>query len=165
AIIPYPELRLIKFFNLPTEPDKSVELACRENTQAIDLVLCNDNILLFKASIGWLPLLDSNADINLEKFKFLIESIKRSFKLKLLKFSFTTAKGQKITTAASGCILVQQRGSVVSKVIENAHNINDGAISLVISSPISIVVYCKILLRLLTTSGQKKAITSRYRLY
>ncbi|RLA24988.1 MAG: TIGR00341 family protein [Gammaproteobacteria bacterium] len=148
--------KLIKSFNLPIEADKVIELAFQERSQAIDLLLCNGNILLFKATIGWLPLLDSNADIDLNKLKFLIESIKRSFKLKLLRFSFTTAKGQKITTAASGCILIQQQqGSLVSKIIENDSNISDGAVSMVIFSPISIVVYSKILLRILAVSRQK----------
>ena len=155
ALIPEKgEKKLIKTFNLPTEVDKSIELACRENAQPIDLVLCNDNILLFKATLGWLPLLDVSADIS--KARFLIESVKKSFKLKLLKFSFTTAKGQKIITAASGCILIQQKGSIVSKVIEDNHSLSDGAMSLVIFSPISIVVYSKILLSLLTASKNRK---------
>ena len=148
--------KLSKCFDLPAETDMAIELAFRENTQAIDLLLCNGNILLFKATMGWLPLLDSNADIDINKLKFLIESFKRSFKLKLLKFSFTTAKGQKITTAASGCILIkQQQGSLVSKIIENDSSICDGAVSMVIFSPISIVVYSKILLRILSVSKQK----------
>ncbi|ORU94896.1 MAG: hypothetical protein A6F70_10205 [Cycloclasticus sp. symbiont of Bathymodiolus heckerae] len=155
ALIPEKsEKKLFKFFNLPTEADKTIELACRANSQAIDLVLCNDNILLFKATLGWLPLLDVSADMS--KARFLIESFKKSFKRNLLKFSFTTAKGQKITTAASGCILIQQKGSIVSKTIEEDQSISDGALSLLIFSPISIVVYSKILLRLLTASKNRK---------
>jgi len=148
------EKKLLKYFNLPTESDKCIELACRENTQAIDLVLCNDNILLFKATLGWLPLLDTSADIS--KVRFLLESFKKSFRLKLLKFSFTTAKGQKITTAASGCIVIQQQqGSLISKIIGNDSTVNDGTISMVIFSPISLVVYSKILLRMLTAFRNK----------
>ncbi|WP_428355054.1 TIGR00341 family protein [Methyloprofundus sp.] len=155
ALIPEKsEKKLIKSFNLPAEADKAIELACRENTQAVDLVLCNDHILLYKATLGWLPLLDASADKS--KVRFLIDSFKKSFKLKLLKFCFTTAKGQKITTAASGCILIQQhQGSLVSKFSGNDSTINDGAISMMIFSPISIVVYSKILLRMLTSSSQK----------
>lgn len=155
ALIPEKsEKKLIKSFSLPSESDKAIELACRKNARAIDLVLCNDNILLFKATLGWLPLLDASA--NMSTVRFLIESFKKSFKLKLLKFCYTTAKGQKIITAASGCILIQQhQGSLVSKLIDHDSTVNDGAISLVIFSPISIVVYSKILLRILTASRNK----------
>ena len=155
ALIPEKsEKKLIKLFNLPTETDKAIELACRENTLAIDLVLCNDNILLFKARIGWLPLLDASADKS--KARFLIESFKKSFKLKLLKFRFTTSKGQKITTAASGCILIQQQqGSLASKLTDSDSTVSDGAVSMVIFSPISIVVYSKILLRVLAITKKK----------
>lgn len=146
------EKQLFKCFDIPNQVDQLVDLAFRQNSQAIDLVMCNGNILFFKATIGWLPLLDSSADSN--RIKILIESIKRSFKLKLLKFSFTTAKGQKITTAASGCALIQQQGSLLSKVIKSDRNLNDGMMSLVIFSPVSLVVYSKILLRILTVSRQ-----------
>lgn len=155
ALIPEKsEKKLRKSFNLPSEPGKAIELACRKNTQVIDLVLCNDKILLFKATLGWLPLLDASAGMS--TFRFLIESFKKSFKLKLIKFCFTTAKGQKITTAASGCILIQQKGGLVSKIIEHDSSVNDGSMSMVVFSPISIVVYSKILLRILTASSNKK---------
>lgn len=148
--------KISRSFELPNEYSKVIDLAFRENNQAIDLVLCNDHILLFKATIGWLPLLETSADT--KKLTFLIESFKKSFKLKLLKFCITTAKEQKIITAASGCILVQQQGSLISKFIDNDRSVNNGVMSMMVFSPISIVVYGKILLRILSVAKHKNRI-------
>ncbi|MCK5354718.1 MAG: TIGR00341 family protein, partial [Methyloprofundus sp.] len=145
------EKKLIKSFDLSSEYNDAIELALREDAQAIDLILCNGQILLFKATIGWLPLMDSSNETN--TISFWVKSLKNSFQLRLLKFCFTTAKGKKIKTAATGCMIIQRhRGSFLSKLIEDDSSIRDGSISMVVFSPISIVVYFNILLRLLAGS-------------
>ena len=143
------EKKLIKSFDLPSEYDNEIiDLALQNNAQAIDLILCNEQILLFKATMGRLPLIETTIDTT--RLKLLLQSLKKSFQLKLLKFSFTTAKGQKISTAASGCLIIQRhKGSLISKLIENDSSLRDGSISLLVYSPISIVVYGKFLLGLL----------------
>ncbi|NOQ15853.1 MAG: TIGR00341 family protein [Methyloprofundus sp.] len=139
---------LIKSFGLAIENKAAIDLALQTDAQAIDLILCNEKLLLFKASIGSLPLLGATGDIT--KFKFLMTSIRKSLQLKLLKFCFSTAKGQKVITAASGCLIIQQhKGSLVSTLIENDNSFRDGSISMLVYSPTSIIVYGKILLRLL----------------
>ncbi len=145
------EKKLIKSFDLSSEYNDAIELALREDAQAIDLILCNGQILLFKATIGWLPLMDSSNETS--TVSFWVKSLKNSFQLRLLKFCFTTAKGKKIKTAATGCMIIQRhKGSFLSKLIENDSSIRDGSISMVVFSPISIVVYFNILLRLLAGS-------------
>ncbi len=146
------EKKLIKSFCLATDTDNAIDLALQDTAQAIDLVLCNGQILLFRATMGRLPLL--GASISATKFKTLMQSLKKSFQLKLLRFEFTTAKGQQLSTAASGCIIVQRhKGSFISKLIENDSSLWDGSISLLVYSPISIIVYGKILLGLLYGSN------------
>lgn len=108
---------LIKSFGLPNGIDASIELALRSDPQAIDLVLCNDNILLFKAAIGNVPLLDNRNESN--SIAFLAKSLRNSFKIKLSRFNYTTANGQKIKTAASGCVIIQRyKGSLAAKLID-----------------------------------------------
>ena len=143
------EKKLIKSFGLPSEYDEDIiDLALQDNAQPIDLILCNEQILLFKATMGRLPLLEATIDTT--RLKLLFQSLKKSFQIKLLKFSFTTAKGKKINTAASGCLILQRhKGSLISKLIENDSSLRDGSISLLIYSPSSIIVYGKILLWLL----------------
>lgn len=114
--------------------------------------MCNGHILFFKATIGQLPLLGATDKTN--KSKFFIHSLRSSFQLKLLKFKFTTDKGQELTTAASGCmILHKQHNGLASKLIQN-----NGNISVLISSPNSVVVYYKILLNLLYSKSQTSRI-------
>ena len=143
---------LINSLDLPEERDSAIELALRRGSQAMDLTLCNGKILLFKATFGRLPLLDVTSDAN--RFTLLARSLRKSFTLKLLKFQFTTAKGQKIKTAASGCMIVQRhRGSLAARIIENDSSVRDGVISMVVSSPFSIIAYFTILLRLMLGSA------------
>lgn len=142
------EKQLIKTFDLPPESEAMIDLALQDNAQAIDLTLCNDQVLLFKATIGRLPLLDATNQTT--KLRFLFDSLRKSFQLKLLKFSFTTEKGKKITTGASGCIILQQhKGSLLSKLVENDNSLRNTSVSILVSSPVSIIVYCNMLLRLL----------------
>jgi len=145
--------QLIKYFDLPTNFKDAVELALRNDAEAVDLIICNGHVLLFNATIGWLPLMDSNG--NFHSLKFWLKSIQKSLRLKLLKFNFTTAKGTKLKTAASGCMIIQRhQGGLLSTLISDDSSIRDGAISMIVSSPASIVVYFNILLRLL--SGPKR---------
>ncbi|NOQ63839.1 MAG: TIGR00341 family protein [Methyloprofundus sp.] len=148
---------LLKSFDLPLERSAAIELALRAEPPAIDIILCNGQVLLFKAVIGWLPLLDSKQGVN--KFNFILNSIQHSFHLKLLPFSFITAKGKKVKTAASGCMIIQRhRGSLISKLIKEDSSIRDGSISMLVSSPVSILVYFNILLRLLTRAKNHSAL-------
>jgi len=150
GLIPDPsEKRLISLFDLPSKSATIIELALQNSAQEIDIALCNGEVLLFNATIGKLPLLDATDQSH--KARFFFNSLKRSFQLKLCKFKFITEKGQELTTAASGCmILNKQQNNIISKLIPT-----NGGISVIISSPNSIAVYCNILLKLLYNSGKK----------
>jgi diacylglycerol kinase family enzyme len=50
---------LIKFYDLPKNPAAATELALRQDGQTIDLIVCNGEIMLFKAAIGRIPFLDT----------------------------------------------------------------------------------------------------------
>ncbi len=54
---------LIRFYNLPKNTDAAIDLALQANSQVMDLILCNEKIILFKATVGRLPLLDDPGDI------------------------------------------------------------------------------------------------------
>ena len=146
---------LTKAFDLPKNTDKAVELALRNNAQAMDLIFCNDIILLFKATFGRIPLLDASSDSG--KLSLLVRAIRKVRGIKLLKFGFTTAKKQKINTVASGCMIIQKHaGSMASKLIDKDNSTRDGAISLIINSPFSILEYIKFIIRSITRSSAPK---------
>ena len=152
GIIPVKKQKhLIKFYDLPKNPSVAVELALRQNGHAIDFIVCNGEIMLFKAAIGRIPFLDTPAKAN--RVRVLFAALKKFVGFKLHTFTFRTADKQEIDTAASGCMILQHsRGSFAARLISYDHSITDGMISLVISAPISIIEYVKLLWQALRSS-------------
>ncbi|MFV2057423.1 MAG: TIGR00341 family protein [Thiohalomonadales bacterium] len=137
---------LIGYLEAYKTRDKIIELALREDTQSIDLILLNNKILLSKAIIGRVPLLDSSSDVSF--IEYIKKAVYKSASMKLLKFSFLTANEKKISTAASGCMIIQHYSkSIASKLIQHDSSNKDGAISLIIASPYSTLDYFSFLIQ------------------
>ena len=146
---------LIRFYDLPGKIDEAIDLALQEDAQLMDLILCNGTILLFKASVGRIPLIDTPS--NVSRLKILFLALKKLFGLKLLLFTIRPAGQKMIKTAACGCMIIKHhRGSLASRLISYDSNINDAMVSMVVLAPISIVDYLKFLVQLLTSSARQK---------
>jgi uncharacterized hydrophobic protein (TIGR00271 family) len=146
---------LIKFYDLPKNPSAAVELALRQDGQTIDLILCNGEIMLFKAAIGRIPFLDTPPKASW--IRVLLNALRKFVKFRLYTFKFGTAGKQEINTAASGCMILQHaRGSFAARLISQDHSFTDGMASLVISAPISIIAYVKLLRQALRSSKRFK---------
>jgi uncharacterized hydrophobic protein (TIGR00271 family) len=150
---------LIKFYDLPKNSAAAIELALHQNGQAIDLILCNGEIMLFKAAIGRIPFLDTPAKESW--IQVLHKALRKFVGFKLYAFKFSTEGKKEIDTAASGCLILQQsRGSFASRLIAHDHSFTDGMVSLVISAPISIIAYVKLLRQALRSSKRYKKLPS-----
>ncbi|MEE9537325.1 MAG: TIGR00341 family protein [Desulfobacterales bacterium] len=150
---------LIKFYDLPKNPSAAVELALRQDGQTMDLILCNGKIMLFKAAIGRIPFLDTPAKASW--IQILLNSLRKFVSFRLYTFKFGTAGKKEIDTAASGCMILQHfRGSFASRLISHDHSFTDGMASLVISAPISIIEYVKLLRQALRSSKRYKKLPS-----
>lgn len=150
---------LKKYFGLPVEKEASIELALQQPTQRSDIVLCNGIIVLIKATIGRLPLMDSPENVSPWSVVSRVRS--RLKGIKLLGFSFTAASEKKINTAACGCMIVQHdRGSLASRMIRHRSSFSDGMVSLAVAAPLSIVAYLKFLAQVLQRSFLRKRIAS-----
>jgi uncharacterized hydrophobic protein (TIGR00271 family) len=131
---------LIKCFALPHKIEAAVDLALKQDVQMMDLVLCNNHIMLFKATMGRLPLMDSPVDIG--TINMVVKALKRFVGLELLSIDFTTAGQKKIRTAACGCMLLKHHGeTIASRFISQDSSLTDGMISILVSAPRSIVEY------------------------
>ncbi len=136
--------RLVRCYDLPGQPEAAIDLALRSDGQMMDLILCNDEILLFKATIGRLPLLDVSKDSG--PIVMVGEAFKKIIGLRLLKFTFKTGEGTKVKTAACGCMIIQRhKRSLASRLIAHDSSLTDGMISLIVSAPLSITEYVKFL--------------------
>ncbi len=150
---------LIKFYDLPKNPSAAVELALRKDGQTMDLILCNGKIMLFKAAIGRIPFLDTPAKASW--IQILLNALRKFVSFRLYTFKFGTAGKKEIDTAASGCMILQHfRGSFASRLISHDHSLTDGMASLVISAPISIIEYVKLLQQALRSSKRYKKLPS-----
>ena len=126
GIIPSREQKhLIKFYDLPQNPSAAVKLALRQDSQAIDLILCNAKIMMFKAAIGRIPFLDNPAKAGW--VQVLLNALRKFIRFRLHTFKFTTADEKEIETAASGCMILQHsKGSFASRLISHDHSFMDG---------------------------------------
>ena len=150
---------LIKFYGLPKNPSAAADLALRQDGQTIDLILCNEKIMLFKAAIGRIPFLDTPAKASW--IQVLLNALRKFVRFRLYTFKFGTAGKKEIETAASGCMIVQHfRGSFASRLISHDHSFMDGMASLVISAPISIMEYVKLVRQALRSSKRYKKLPS-----
>ena len=139
---------LARYFRLPDDPSDQIELALQGKCQARDLILCNGELVLFKAVIGRLPVI--NVPDSLGRWNTLRNVLARFRGIRLLGFTFVTAGGKKIETAAAGCMIVQHHsGSLASRLIANDGSSRDGMISLVIAAPLSVLDYFRFLYSML----------------
>jgi len=147
---------LIKLYGLPKKLPTAVDHALRQDGQPLDLILCNGKIMLFKAIIGRMPFLDTS--IKVSWLRLVSVALKKFVGFRLYPFTFSTDSKQEINTAASGCMILQHhRGIFASRLNAYDHSFKGGMVSLVISAPISIIAYVKLLMRVLRSStGYKK---------
>lgn len=160
GIVPLQSQKNLKrYFSLPGGFEAAVELALQQASRPIDIILCNGKILLFKAVIGRLPLLDSPGNVKL--WNVVSRGRDRLKGLKLLGFQFTSGNKNKVNTAACGCMIVQHpRGSMASRLIRHRSSFSDGMISLLIAAPLSSIEYFKFIVQVLQRNFERKRIAS-----
>jgi len=137
---------LSRFYGIPKSRSEMISLALQTDPGDMDLVFCNDHILLFKGIIGRVPLIDGRADES--KLRVVWDGLRNIRTLQLLPFTINTLGDDKTTilTAASGCaILENAERRVFSGMEENDCSFQDGMISTVIVAPFSVVDYFRLM--------------------
>jgi len=145
---------LMNCFDLSPTSNVGIDLALQADVaQSLDLVFCNDKMLLFKATIGRIPLLDAVSDSS--RFQLLQKAAKQLIKIKLLPFKFTTGAEKSVATCACGCMIIQHhRGTFAAKLLGYNCSSIDGKVSLLISAPFSIYSYLQFILSALISRQQ-----------
>jgi len=150
---------MMKFYDLSPKPSESIDLALRRDAPSVDLILCNGKIMLFKASVG--RILRFDTQVKTRRLYKVVNALKTAFQFKLSTFKFLTKSGQRITTAASGCIIFQPGlASFASRLISQELLLKDGKISMLILAPLSVVDYFKLLLKSIRPSIGSKNLPS-----
>ena len=123
----------------------------------MDMVLCNNIAMVFKLTVGRVPLIDASNNSSI--MQRVWRGLRRVVGMKLLPLRFSTFSGRKINTAASGCVIVQnQSQTMVSKMISHDDSLADGMISMVITAPTSILDYFLFLFQTVRCRGHRKRI-------
>ncbi len=160
GIIPTPDQKNLRTsYALPKKINEALELALQQNAKPLDLILCNNIILILKATVGRLPLIDSS--VNTNRIKAIVSALRHFVGLRLLPFQFRTDSGKKIETAVSGCMIIKHHErTLASKLISHDSSLTDGMISMLITAPISILDYLSFLYQAFRCTGKRNRIPS-----
>ena len=154
GLLPLPGQRMLsRCYAIPNDPDEKLALALKDDPDEIDLVFCNDEILLFKGIIGRVPLFDNLGDAG--KISIIWNGLRRIFTLYLLPFNFESRGkiNKKTETAASGCLILEDpEGSFAPDIIGHDCSIYDGMVSALIVAPFSVMDYFKLMWLRLTSN-------------
>ncbi|NOQ78615.1 MAG: hypothetical protein GQ546_04370, partial [Gammaproteobacteria bacterium] len=131
-------------YQLSKHLEDNIEVALRDETQAINLLTCNDQLVQFKVVVGQIPLLEAwHSDLSPGALiKNVILGIKQFFQLSLEKVSIETQRGRQIKTLASALFVVNQnQSSRLTRVLLQKSSMRSEQLSLMIISPYSAVEY------------------------
>ena len=148
GIVPKAEQKELKStFDLPNDLEKRVDLALKVCEKKLDLLYCNENLVLQEVVIGEVPPLDSFSS-SMEKLSFwertksFFSIIKKINNLTHTSFTVTTAKEKVLKFSAIGAVGVEYNNrTFASKLIAKYLKFNDSRLSLVVLSPSSILEY------------------------
>jgi len=148
GIIATPEQKeLQSTFELPSKLEDAITLALKKCEKQIDLLFCDDVLVLQEVVIGEVPPLDSFSSSMekqglWERTKSFFSILKKVRHLQHTSFTVTTAKENVLKFSAIGAVGVEYNNrTFASKLIAKYLKFNDTRLSLVILSPSSIVQY------------------------
>lgn len=133
GFVPLPAQKsFINCYGLPNNTAEAISLALSDDPKYFDVVFCNDQIVIFKASVGRIPLVDSPQ--NTGKTRIIWNGLKKITSLRLLPFTITAAgkNNTTISTAASGCLVLANPDlSFASDLIGDDSSFFDDLVSMV----------------------------------
>ncbi|GAB4256720.1 MAG: hypothetical protein Kow0065_05640 [Methylomicrobium sp.] len=147
-------------FDIPEQVEDAVPLALdADKAYSIDLLLCNDEAVIWTVLIGEVPFIELRQLAYekkpwTEQIKEFIGSIPNLSKLKPFELTVTTEKGQHIKTAVTGVLVIENDiEALAANLINDTISSQDGKLSAIFIAPSSIVdflgflfiaFYCKI---------------------
>ena len=148
GIIPLAKQKELKHtFLLSSNFEESIDSALKISKKKIDLLYCNDELVLQEVVIGEVPPLDSfsskmeqeNIQARIKSFFGLFSKIKN---LKHTSFTVTTAKEKVLKFSAIGAVGIEYNNrTFASKLVSKFLKFNDGRLTLILLSPSSILEY------------------------
>lgn len=142
-----------RLFNLPSGLDELIEQAFDDSPQAMDLLLCNGEVVMGMLMLGDSPFLDRRSKAYRvsppsfvqrwwQSFLLLLRGLLRLPSIRHFPVTLTTAKGQTIKTVVTGITVIENdTGGLAGRVVSSTLSVEDGKASVLLISPKSIGEY------------------------
>ena len=148
GIIPLLEQKeLIRTLFLPSKTSDAIALALTPATKKVDLLLCNNVIVMQEVVIGDAPPLDHfdtviHGKTFFDRMKLFWMTLRKIKTLTHTKMKITDAKSNEITISAVGVVGVEYNNSTfAAKLLSSKLSAGDGKLLIVILSPRSVIQY------------------------
>jgi len=154
GIIPLPKQKeLINTFALGSSFETRIDMALIPSKEKIDLLYCDEEMVLQEVVIGEVPPLDCSSSSMegttfWQRIKSFVAIIKKVRHLKHTSFKITTSKEKVLNFSAIGAVGVEYNNKTFASKLIHAHlKTNDGRLSLVLLSPSSMLQYIQYIFR------------------
>lgn len=146
-------LMLTQWFKLPGKTDAAIRLALENDPEALDILRCNDEVVLGTMSVGQTPFLNQRSNIYLQRhsstWRFLVywltllwSSLLTLFSIRVMPVRISTGRKQNIRTAITGLVAFEndlQGGA--ARLLNTSLSAQDARFSAIVIAPKSIVQY------------------------
>lgn len=154
GVIPLnPRSRLHKWFNIPTQPEEALQLAFSSDSTALDIMRCNEQVVLGMLMLGETPFLDQRSKTYLNRRSSLWQlllyrlalvwsSLRNLLNIKPFAITLTTGREVTLKTAITGLVAIENDiNCAAARLINTSLSAQDGKISTVLIAPKSISEY------------------------
>jgi uncharacterized hydrophobic protein (TIGR00271 family) len=159
GIIPAnPGSRLHRWFGIPAKRDEALALAFAISSTALDVVRCNNEIVLGMMMLGATPFLDQRSkryqNRRISRWQHLLywlaliwSSLRNLMEIKPFPITLTTGKDVVLKTAITGLVSIENEfNSAAAKLINTSISAQDRKISTIVIAPKSVIEYVAFLL-------------------
>jgi len=152
GIIPTPKQKeLIRTLELPSKTEDAISLALTPASKKLDLLFCNDTIVLQEVVIGDTPPLDHfdtvlKGKTIFKRIQLFWMTLRKVKELKHTQMKITDSKANEMTLSAVGAIGIEYNNATfAAKLLTSKLSANDGRLLFVILSPTSLLEYMRYL--------------------
>jgi len=148
---------LTSWFRLPKDTEAAIRLALEDDPEAIDVLRCNNEVVLGMLTVGATPFLNQRSSAYIKRdqntwhfllywFSLLWHSIRSLVSIKVLPVTLTTEK-KKLKTAIAGLVAIENDvNCAAARLLDTSISVQDSRVSVVVISPKSILQYLAFLL-------------------
>jgi uncharacterized hydrophobic protein (TIGR00271 family) len=159
GIIPAnPKSRLHRWFGIPAKRDAALSLAFSDSATALDVVRCNNEVVLGMLMLGETPFLDQRSKTyqnrQASRWQHLLywlaliwSSLRNLLMIKPFPITLTTGKDVTLKTAITGLVAIENDvNSAAAKLLNTSISAQDRKISTILVAPKSVTEYLAFLL-------------------